>query len=127
MQNDYFPQPPKVFTLSVVQTSIWAFFIAMGVFMKIMHWPGHGLTTLVSTGGMLGYSLLALLLLRGRDLLNIALTTAGVIWLGYLVWGYVARGGYPYNEKGIYLNLGAMIITCGINAIVYRKYIARMN
>lgn len=92
-----------------------------------MHWPGHGLTLLVSTGGMLGYNFVALLLLKGRNVFNIVLTVSGVIWLGVLVWGQVARGGYPYNEIGIYLNLGAIVVSGGINALAYRKYIGRMN
>lgn len=125
--QDYIPQPEKQFSYSPVQVSIWAALIMFGLFLKLMYWPGSALLILVCSGGLLGYNLVALLLFRGKHTINNIVTAMCGLWLLILVWGILWNGGYPYNEMGTLINVGATLVAGGVNALAYRKYIYRYS
>lgn len=127
MQNDYFPQPEKLLKYSAVQVSTWCALVLFGIFLKLMHWPGSALLVLVCSGGLLGYNLVALFLLRGRSAANNVITILCLLWVLVLGWRVLWNGGHPYNEMGMCINIGSVILTAGINALVYRKYIGRLS
>lgn len=124
---NYIPQPEKSFRFSVVQVSIWFAILLLGIVLKLQHWPGNALSILVGTAGLTGYNFVALLLLRGKHVLNTVLVCASGLWLVVLLWGLTMNNGYPYNETGIAIYAGVMILVGGINALAYRRHFRKSN
>ncbi len=92
-----------------------------------MHWPGGALLICVPSGGLLGYNIIALLLLRGSNALNNVFIILGIAWVLFQIWGFIWNNGNPYNEYGIAIHVGAVLLSAIINGLVYRKYIRKLS
>lgn len=122
---NYIPQPEKQFRYSVIQVSIWAGLLLLGLVLKLQHWPGNALSILLGTAGLTAYNFVAFLLMRGKHTLNNILLGAGVLWMVVLLWGFAFNNGHPYNEMGLMIYFGAILLVGTINALVYRKYFGK--
>jgi hypothetical protein len=122
----YIVQSQKQFRFSVVQASIWGGFILLGLLFLAVDYPGLSIL-LVSSGGMLGYNLVALLLLKGQSLANNIITGTGITWTIILIAGVVFNDGHPCNMNGLIIYTIAGLLAAGINALSYRKYIRELN
>lgn len=121
----FIPHPEKQFRYSVIQVVIWSTLILLGILLKLQHWPGNALSILVGSGGLGGYNFVALLLQRGKHVLNTVLVVVTGLWIAILLWGLTMNNGHPYNGYGIMIYFGVLIVTGAINALVYRKYFNR--
>lgn len=90
---------------------IWGIVLAVGILLRLMHWPGGAILILTSSAGAQAYSIVGYIKSKERNKLNIIFSILGFIWVFIIIGGIFFNDGYPFNEKGL-----------GVYSIVFAMY-----
>lgn len=86
-------------------------FFLTGLFFKLQHWPGSSVLILISSGVLMGYSCSVLVLPGPKHRFVFGIFVLSLIWLVFIVYGWIARDGRPYNDKGLLVYFVALLIS----------------
>jgi hypothetical protein len=89
---------------------IWGMFLALGAFLRLMHWPGSSILILASSAGLTAYAFSGFLTLKGKDIINLIYCILGAAWMIILVLCLFLNDGHPYNANGVALYGGILIL-----------------
>jgi hypothetical protein len=108
LDNDF--SRKRKYRMKVWVLAIWFAVFCIGYLFRMMHWPFASYLRILGGSGIMGYSLAACLLFRGRDITNNALSLISVLYLVLLIWGAFFNGGYPFNVEGLAIQLVVLLI-----------------
>lgn len=114
-------QKLKKYTFKVFHVLFWATLAAIGIFFKILHWPGSSLFLLLGFSGLLAYSISGLLRLRGRNILNNISFATATIWTLYVFYTYLFKKKAIFGSNGIITYIVLALIILFIYEMAYRN------
>lgn len=77
----------------------WGALLLAGILFNVMHWPGHGLMTILSLAGLFAYALCGRVFKDLRSPLNRTVALLGAMWIVILGIGVVIFKEYPFTVR----------------------------
>lgn len=114
-------EAPPVFKFRGV--IIWGLFILLGIFFRVMRWPGGLFFIVVASGGLSAYCLNSYLYLKGKEPVSNFLTWLCFIWTMYLIAGvfFIDYSLVNYKGLGVYILVFAIYFCIYFGIIHYRN------
>jgi hypothetical protein len=118
--DDHLLQNKEEYVFKIRPVILWGGFLLFGIFCKLMHWPSS-MFIILSSAGLTAYSISGLLTLKGRNLLNLTLSIAGIIWTILLAAAAFFNSTRLYNTNGFLLYVGLFCVFFLIYELLKRR------